>query len=152
MAFVDTNVFVAALNEHDSDHKKGKVLLESAFQRFEWIYTSDYVVDECFSIAWSKTRKLPLSFRLSLIKKIDDTIQGSEKLRLLKVDEHDFSTAKALLREHRRLIPTLTDWTSLVLMKKNRIQKIISFDRHFKKARQLAEFRWVEGISQPAQL
>jgi len=152
MAFVDTNVFVAALNERDSDHKKGKVLLESAFQKFAWLYTSDYVVDECFSIAWSKTRKLPLSFRISLIKKIDDTIQGSEKLRLLKVDEHDFSTAKALLREHRHLIPTLTDWTSLVLMKKNGIHKIISFDQHFKEARQLAEFRWVEGISQPAQL
>ncbi len=38
------------------------------------------------------------------------------------------------------------------MMKRNGIQKIISFDRHFKEARQLAEFRWVEGISQPAQL
>jgi len=37
-------------------------------------------------------------------------------------------------------------------MKKNGIQKIISFDRHFKKARQLEEFKWVEGISQPVQL
>jgi predicted nucleic acid-binding protein len=152
MAFVDTNVLVAALNEHDSDHKIGKVRLESAFQKFEWLYTSDYVVDECFSIAWSKTRKLPLSFRLSLIKKIDDTVQGSEKLRLLKVDEHDFSTAKALLREHRHHIPTLTDWTSLVLMKKHGIQKIISFDGHFEDVRQLAEFRWVLAISQPSQL
>ena len=66
MVFVDTNVLLAALNEHDSDHKKGKALLESAFQRFAWLYTSDYILDECFSIAWSKTRKLPLSFRLSL--------------------------------------------------------------------------------------
>ncbi len=152
MAFVDTNVFVAALNEHDSDHKRGKVLLESAFQKFEWLYSSDYVVDECFSIAWSKTRKLPLPFRLSLIRKIDDTIQGSEKLRLLKVDEHDFSTAKALLREHRRLIPTLTDWTSLVLMKNNAIQKIISFDGHFNDVKELEEFSWVKGINQPSQL
>ena len=152
MAFVDTNIFVAALNEHDSDHKRGKALLESAFQKFEWLYTSDYVVDECFSIAWSKTRNLPRSFRLSLIKKIDDTIQGSEKLRLLKVDEHDFSTAKALLRANRRLIPTLTDWTSLVLMKRNSIQRIISFDRDFEDAKQLAEFSWVLSISQLSQL
>src|SRR5881296_555098 len=152
MVFVDTNVLVAALNEHDSDHKRGKVLLGSAFQKFAWLYTSDYVVDECFSIAWSKTRKLPLSFRPSLIKKIDDTVQGSEKVRLLKVDEHDFSTAKALLREHHHHIPTLTDWTSLVLMKKHGIQKIISFDGHFEDVRQLAEFRWVLVISQPSQL
>jgi len=152
MAFVDTNVLVAALNKHDSDHKKGKVLLESAFQKYQWLYTSDYILDECFSIAWSKTRKLPLSFRHSLIKKVDDTIQGSEKLRLLKVDEHDFSTAKALLREHRRLIPTLTDWTSLVLMKKHAIKKIISFDGHFRDVKVLEEFSWVEGIDQPSQL
>src|SRR5205807_10658522 len=103
MVFVDTNVLVAALNEKDSDHKCGKVLLESAFQKFPSLYTSDYAVDECLSIAWSKTRKLPLSFRISLIKKTDDTVQRSEKLRLLKVDEHDFTTAQALLREHRHL-------------------------------------------------
>jgi predicted nucleic acid-binding protein len=152
MVFVDTNVLVAALNEHDSDHKKGKVLLELAFQKFAWLYTSDYILDECFSIAWSKTRKLPLSFRHSLIKRIDDTVQGSEKLRLLKVDEHDFSTAKALLREHRRLIPTLTDWTCLVLMRKHTIKKIISFDGHFRDVKELEEFSWVEGIDQPSQL
>jgi predicted nucleic acid-binding protein len=41
MVFVDTNVLVAALNEKDSDHRRGKVLLESAFQKFECLYISD---------------------------------------------------------------------------------------------------------------
>ncbi len=85
MVFVDTNIFIAALNEKDSDHKQGKVILEAAFTRVNWLYTSDYVLDECFSVAWSKTSKQPKPFRLSLIRRLDDTIQGSEKVRLLKL-------------------------------------------------------------------
>src|SRR2546425_2883769 len=96
MLFIDTNIFVAALNEKDTDHKRGKVLLEAAFNRVNSLYTSDYILDECFSVAWSSTKKEPRPFRISLVKRLDDTIQQSEKVRLLKVDERDFATASFL--------------------------------------------------------
>ncbi len=59
MLFIDTNIFVAALNEKDRDHKRGKVLLEAAFNRVNSLYASDYILDECFSVAWSSTKKEP---------------------------------------------------------------------------------------------
>ncbi len=150
--FVDTNIFVAALNEKDSDHTIGKVLLQGAFERSDWLYTTDYILDECISLAWSKTRKENLAFRISLVKKLDDVIQGSEKIRLTKVDEHDFTTAKSYLRKHTEVIASLTDWTSLIVMRNHNVPNIISLDRDFKDVKKLDEFKWVHRINDPMDL
>ena len=103
-------------------------------------------------MAWSKTRKFSKTFRLSLIRDLDDTIQNSAKIRLEKVTETDFATAKAHLRKHSTVVPKLTDWTSLVLMRRRNITKILSLDRDFKNVNRLVEFNWVERINKPSQL
>lgn len=130
----------------------GREILSLAFEKSESMYTSDYILDECISVAWSKTTKLDREFRLSLIRNLDNVIQNSAKLRLEKVGETDFATAKSLLRKHAEVIPKLTDWTSLVLMRRNNISKILSLDSDFRDVRSLAEFKWVERIDQAAQL
>ncbi len=66
----------------------------------------------------------------------------------MKVDERDFATAKSFLRKNPEVIPTLTDWTSLVLMARNKISKILTFDRHFSSARRIAEFRNVQQVDE----
>ena len=103
-------------------------------------------------MAWSKTRKLATDFRLSLIKNLDDTIQNSARVRLEKVSETDFATAKTYLRTHSKIVPKLTDWTSLVIMRRNNIAKILSLDGDFKDVRSLNEFNWVERINEQAQV
>ena len=70
MAFVDTSIFVAALNKRDVHHRKGKKLLTEAFKRFKWLYASDYVFDETLKVVWAKTRKINLCLL------IDEIIQG----------------------------------------------------------------------------
>jgi predicted nucleic acid-binding protein len=140
-AFVDTGVFVAALNVRDKLHSQGKLLLQNAFLRFKTLYTSDYVLDECISFLWSKTKDAK---RIMEIAKI---VQESEKIDLLKVDEVSFSSAKSYMHKHPNLIPTLTDWTSLVLMNSNRIRIIFSFDSHFDKVKKLPEFSEIERVS-----
>ena len=62
-------------------------------------------------------------FRLSLIRNLDSVIQNSAKLKLEKVGETDFATAKSYLRKHAEVIPKLTDWTSLVIMRRNSVSK-----------------------------
>jgi predicted nucleic acid-binding protein len=123
-----------------------------AFQNSEWLYTSDYILDECISVAWSKTTKLDTEFRLSLIRNLDDVIQNSAKLKLEKVGETDFATAKSYLKKHAEVIPKLTDWTSIVLMRRNNISKILSLDGDFREVRSLTEFNWVERINQATQI
>lgn len=143
---------MAALNKHDSDHKRGNEILSIAFDKSEWLYTSDYILDECVSVAWSKTRKLPKSFRLSLIRRVDETIQNSGKVRLEKVTETDFATAKSYLRTQSKVIPKLTDWTTLVIMRREGISRILSLDRDFGRVKSSADFNWVEKISDPVLL
>ncbi len=87
-------------------------------------------------------------FRLSLIRNLDSVIQNSAKLKLEKVGETDFATAKSYLRKHAEVIPKLTDWTSLVIMRRNSVSKILSLDGDFRDVRSLAEFKWVERINQ----
>ncbi len=92
-------------------------------------------------------------FRLSLIRNLDSVIQNSAKLKLEKVGETDFATAKSYLKKkHAEVIPKLTDWTSIVLMRRNNISKILSLDGDFRAVRSLAEFNWVERINQATQI
>ena len=100
-----------------------------------------------FPLSGAAQRGNQKPFRISLVKRLDDTIQQSEKVRLLKVDERDFATA-SFLRNNPEIIPTLTDWTSLVLMARNKIFKILTFDRHFSSARRIPEFRNIQQVDE----
>lgn len=87
-----------------------------------------------------------------MIQNLDETIQNSAKLKLEKVNETDFATAKLYLAKHTRTVPKLTDWTSLILMRRNGINKILSLDADFNNVKSLDDFKWVERIHEPAQL
>lgn len=146
MVFVDTNVFVAALNRRDKLHERDRDLLQKAFTTFKWLYTSDYIFNECLLVAWARTRNT------TLIQQLDKVIQESEKIEILKVDEPCFSTAKSYLRKHPKLISTLTDWASLVLMRDHKISNVLSFDIHFDKVRSIPEFSAINRISDASQI
>lgn len=146
MSFIDTNVFVAALNRRDKLHEKGKPLLQKAFTTSKWLYASDYILDECLSVAWARTKDI------NLIQQLDKIIQESEKIEILKVDEPTFSAAKSYLRKHPKAIPTLTDWTTLVLMRDHNIPNILSFDTHFDRIKSIQEFSHIQRISETKQL
>lgn len=153
MSFVDTNIFVAAFNIRDRSHKKGNALLQKALETFDLLYTSDYILDECLSVAWARTNKLEFAQRIKLIQELDHNIQESERIELLKVDESGFAAAKSYLRKFPKVIPTLTDWTSLVLMRDLDIRNILSFDDDFKKAKnRISEFSQIKVISDVSQL
>lgn len=146
MAFIDTNIFVAALNTKDKLHEKGRSLLTKAFQTLPWIHTTDYILNECLTVAWARTKNA------TIIQQLDTLIQESEKIEIHKVDENQFSTAKSYMRKHPNIIPTLTDWTTLILMRDHKIQKILTFDTDFDAAQNIPEFKKTKRISDPTQL
>jgi len=143
---IDTNIFVAALNKQDKLHEKGRTLLTKAFTTFPWLHTSDYILNECLTVAWARTHNT------NLTQQLDNLIQGSEKIEILKVDESTFATAKSYMRKHPNIIPTLTDWTTLVLMRDHKIPEILSFDTDFDNIKNIPEFTQVKRISDASQL
>jgi len=144
--FVDTNIFVAALNKRDRFHEKGRALLTKAFKAFPCLHASDYILNECLTVAWARTRDT------NLIQQLDNLMQTSEKIEILKVDELAFTTAKSYMRKHPDIIPTLTDWTTLVLMRDRKIPQILSFDTDFDSIKNIPEFAKIKRISDAAQL
>ena len=146
MPFIDTNIFVASLNRKDKYHQKGRAILTKAFKKFPWLQTSDYILNECLTVAWARTKNT------NLIQQLDNLIQGSEKIQILKVDETTFATAKSYMRKHPSTIPTLTDWTTLVLMRDHKIQEILTFDTDFDAVKNIPEFTKIQRIHDTAQL
>jgi len=146
LPFIDTNIFVAALNRKDKNHQKGRAILTGAFKKFLWLQTSDYILNECLTVAWARTKNT------NLIQQIDNLIQESEKIQILKVDETTFATAKSYMRKHPDIIPTLTDWTTLVLMRDHKIPEILTFDTDFDNVKNIPEFTKVKRIHEASQL
>ena len=146
MPLIDTNIFVAALNKQDKLHEKGRTLLTKAFTTFPWLHTSDYILNECLTVAWARTHNP------NLIQQLDNLIQGSEKIEILQIDEPTFTTAKSYMRKHPNIIPTLTDWTTLVLMREHKILEILSFDTDFDNIKHIPEFTKIKRISDASQL
>jgi len=144
--FVDTNIFIAALNKRDKFHEKGRALLTKAFKTALSLHASDYILNECLTVAWARTRDT------NLIQQLDTLIQASEKIEILKVDEPAFATAKSYMRKHPNIIPTLTDWTSLILMRDNKIPEILSFDTDFDNIKNIPEFKRIKRIYDTSQL
>jgi len=146
LPFIDTNIFVAALNKKDKNHQKGKDILIKAFKKFQWLHTSDYILNECLTVAWARTKNT------NLVQQLDNLIQASEKIQILKVDETTFATAKSYMRKYPNIIPTLTDWTTLVLMQDNKIPEILTFDTDFDAAKNIPEFTKIKRIHDTSQL
>jgi len=146
LPFIDTNILVAALNKKDKHHKEGRDLLTKAFQTHPYLEASDYVLNESLTVAWARTRNS------ELVQQLDNLIQASEKIEILKVDETTFATAKTYMGKHPNTIPTLTDWTTLILMRDHKIQQILSFDTDFDNIKKIPEFRRIKRIYNTAQL
>jgi len=146
LPFIDTNIFVAALNKKDKHHQEGKDVLTKAFKKFSWLQTSDYILNECLTVAWTRTKNT------NLIHQLDNLLQGSEKIEILKVDETTFATAKSYMRKHLNIIPTLTDWTTLVLMREHKILQILSFDTDFDAVKNIPEFTKIKRTHDTSQL
>ena len=56
------------------------------------------------------------------------------------------------MRKHPNIIPTLTDWTTLVLMRDHKISEILSFDMDFDAVKNIPEFTQIKRIYDTSQL
>ena len=74
--FIDTNIFVAARNKRDFNHRRAILLLRKALGGdYGSLYTSDYVFDEAVTVALIRTR------RLEVAVDIGEFILSSKKLK-----------------------------------------------------------------------
>lgn len=124
--FVDTGVFVAARNSRDINHERAKELLRKALLG-EWgeVFTSTFVFNEAVTLALVRTR------RSEIATDIGNFILSSSIIRVLFVDEETFKLAWKIFNNYADRRLSFTDAVSIALMRIYKIERIISFDKHF---------------------
>ena len=128
--FLDTSAFIARYHSRDHHHKEAVSLTEeigSGTSPFTRLYTSDYIIDETVTTILARTGSLELT------KRYGEAIISSKAIEKLWVDRESFTESWNLFKKQREAGLSFTDSTTLLLMTKNEIVNIFTFDSHFKR-------------------
>jgi len=123
--FIDSGIFVGAVNIADSNHARAKELMEKITRgELGTAFTSDYVVDETITAVLARTRK----FRLAV--EVGEFILSSPRIKKVYVNTNIFQSAWGQFKSLRKPM-SFTDYTTLALMGKYDIETLASFDSGF---------------------
>lgn len=123
--FVDTSAWLALNDKSDQFHSKA--ILKSAEikkQKIELV-TSDYVLDETFTII-----RFRMSHKAAIL--FGDSIFNSNIVKIESIASENMFQAWEMFKKYKDKDFSFTDCTSFCLMKKRKIRKAFSFDKHFK--------------------
>jgi len=124
--FIDTGVFVALRNADDEYHVRSKELMKRALKgEFGRILTSDYVIDEAVTTALVRTR------RHDLAVDVGKYIIDSPRIMKLWTTKDTFNMAWEKFKTFKDKPMSFSDCISLILIEKNGIKQIMSFDSGF---------------------
>ena len=121
--FVDTSAWIALVDKDDSHHKEAASSYPSLLKNHRNLITSNFVIAETYIIILNELgHKLAIDFLEKLkasprILKIysNEDIEAEAEPILVKYSDQDFS---------------YTDAVSFVIMKRQKIRKAFSFDKH----------------------
>jgi predicted nucleic acid-binding protein len=122
--FVNTGAFLARYVEGDQFHRAAV----RAWRRLERstgaLFTSSFVVDETLTLLGRRTT---YSFAAARA----EAICASRVLTILRPDASDESAAVDLFRKFADQKVSFTDCVSFALMRRHKLKKAFTFDRHF---------------------
>ena len=122
--FIDTSAWIALVDKDDSYHKEAASSYPPLLKNYRNMITSNLVIAETYIIILNELghkpaidflEKLKASPRILKVYSNEDTEEEGE-LILAKYSDQDFS---------------YTDAVSFVVMKRQKIKKAFSFDKHF---------------------
>ena len=125
--FVDTGGWMACADRADPAHASCRAARDRALEAGQTLVTTDFVIDETLTL---------IRFRLGL--NAADTwwrqIDGSARLRWERVETDRFERARHLFFHHRDRDLSLTDCTSIAVMRELKLTTVITTDSHFQQA------------------
>ncbi len=127
MIFIDTGAFFARYYAADQHHTKCVNLWERLLKAPQKCFTSNFVIDEVLTLLGRRTDN---KFAAERARNMLD----SNILTILRPSHDVEYEALDLFEKYADQKVSFTDCTSFVLMRKHRITKAFSFDRHFSMA------------------
>ncbi len=127
---MDTNVFVAAINERDERHPRALELLdELRLGRHGPVVTSDFIVDEVVTVALARTGQHEKA--VAAVDLIVPPAPHATWIALEPVGEETFFRALEAFRRSGRRELSFTDWTTVALVREGKADAVVSFDADF---------------------
>jgi uncharacterized protein len=122
--FVDTGAFVARYLRQDSHHRRARRVWAEIEKSRSRCFTSSFVLDETFTLLG---RRASYSFAADRAR----SLLQSAALTILRPDAEDEEKAVDVFAKFADQKVSFTDCTSFVLMRRNRLERAFTFDRHF---------------------
>ena len=122
--FLDTSAFCALTVPKDQFNSTTKIIYKQIQDKKSYIYSSDYVLDEVYTLL--KTRG---SHAVSV--RFMDEIQKSH-ITILRITEDIEEAAKTIFRQLPDKRLSFTDCTSFALINHFDIEAVFAFDEHFR--------------------
>jgi len=126
--FLDTSFLFAYYNIDDEDHEEAMFLLNELSESNMICFISDYVFDELLTLLSSRVGK---SRAIKLCNDIIDDMKDGF-LILVYIDNEIFTDALRIFIQFDDKDWSFTDCTSYIIIKRDGIDKAISFDEHFR--------------------
>ena len=127
MIFVDTGAFVARYVRQDSHHRRARKAWDEIERNRSRCYTSNFVLDETLTLLG---RRASYSFAADRGR----SLLRSSALTILRPDAGDEEEAVEVFAKFADQQVSFTDCVSFVLMRRNRLERAFTFDRHFASA------------------
>ena len=127
MIFIDTGAFLARYLSHDQYHRSAVAVWEKLGSNNENCFTGNFVLDETFTLL---ARRAGYDFALKRAK----NIYASQALNIVRPDREDEINALQFFGKYADQHVSFTDCISFVLMRREKIHRVFSFDRHFEMA------------------
>ncbi len=127
MIYVDTGAILARYLSRDQYHQKAAAFWEKIRKNQESCFTSNFVLDETFTLLgrWAK---------YNFASQRAANIYASKLLIILRPTREDEIKAIEYFQKYADQNVSFTDCISFVLMRKNKIKRVFSFDNHFERA------------------
>jgi predicted nucleic acid-binding protein len=125
--FIDTGAFLARYLRNDQYHLRAVTIWQKLALYHDSCITSNFVLDETFTLLG---RRAGHGFAVQRAK----NIYASQALTISRPDREDEIRALQFFSKYADQHVSFTDCISFVLMKRQKINRIFSFDRHFELA------------------
>lgn len=130
LIFLDTSFIIACKIENDHHHERSFLILEKIGNgEIGTPVISDYIFDEVVSVMLRKTKDLLLAEDLGVILK--------SSMRIINITEEIFESAWQIFKEQKDTKFSFTDCTVLALMKEKSIKNLATFDKDFKRVKEI---------------
>ncbi|MBT8365801.1 MAG: PIN domain-containing protein [Deltaproteobacteria bacterium] len=127
MIFIDTGAFLARYLRKDQHHRSAVAVWEKLGSKRENCVTSNFILDETFTLL---RRRAGYRFAVQRAK----NIYASQAFTICRPDKEDEIKALQFFSKYADQHVSFTDCISFVLMKREKINRVFSFDRHFELA------------------